>query len=452
MIKYYSTNHNSELVSFKEVLLKGQAPDKGLYMPNYIPEISLTKIKAMKELPYWEIAFAITKEFLKDEIPENDLKKITKAAYNYDVHLEEISKKIYIMRLDQGPTVSFKDFAAGMMAKLMEYFIKKERRDLLILVATSGDTGSAVANAFLGLENIKMVILFPLREVSERQRKQMTTLGENIIALAVDGKFDDCQALVKQAFSDSELKHLNLSSANSINFGRLLPQVVYYFYAYSKLAKEGKEVIFSVPSGNFGNLMGGLIAKKMGLPVFKFIVAVNENDEFPKFLERGEYEAIKSSRNCLSNAMNVGHPSNLARLIDLYGGQMDENGEINKMPDMGLIKKDIFSVSISDEETRATIKNVYQKYKIILEPHGAVGWAGLERFSSQTKNSLLSISLETAHPAKFPEELKKILDIEPELPESLKGLETKKEKFENISSNYKNLKQFLQKEFSEFRF
>jgi len=294
---------------------------------------------------------------------------------------------------------------------------------------------------------LRVIVLFPSKEVTPRQRRQMTTLGENIIALAVDGKFDDCQALVKEAFVDQELGCLDLSSANSINFGRLLPQTVYYFYAYSKLAKEGEEIIFSVPSGNFGNLMGGLIAKKMGLPVHKFIAAVNENDEFPKFLETGKYQPIRPSRNCLSNAMNVGHPSNLARLIDLYGGQMDEKGIIHKMPDMDSIKKDVFSVSISDDETRATIKDVYQNHGVILEPHGAVGWAGLEGFSSQTKNSLLSISLETAHPAKFPEEIKKILNIEPELPESLKGLETKKEKFENISSNYQDFKQILQDKF-----
>lgn len=443
MIKYYSTNKKAELISFKEALIKGQASDRGLYMPNYIPQIPFAQITSMKDLPYWEIAFRVTNEFLRDEIPENELKRITKEAYNFDIPLEKVFDNVYLMRLDQGPTASFKDFAARMMAKMMEYFTKKEKRDLLILVATSGDTGSAVANAFLGLENIKMVVLFPLKEVSEKQRKQMTTLGGNIAALAVDGKFDDCQALVKQAFTDRELDCLDLSSANSINFGRLLPQTAYYFYAYSKLAKEGEKVIFSVPSGNFGNLMGGLIAKRMGLPVSKFIAVVNENDEFPKFLETGKYQPIKPSKNCISNAMNVGHPSNLARLIDLYDGQMDEKSEIQKMPDMDLIKKDIFAVSVSDEETRETMKDVYQKYGTILEPHGAVGFAGLERFLSQTKISFPSISLETAHPGKFPEELKKILNIEPKLPESLRGLETKKEKFENISSDYKNFKQFL---------
>lgn len=443
MIKYYSTNKNAELVSFKEALLEGQAPDKGLYMPNYIPQISLSQISSMKNLAYWKVAFMVIKEFLKDEIPEDELQKIVKRAYNFEIPLENVFGKVYIVRLDRGPSASFKDFAARMLAYLMQYYLEKEGKKLIILVATSGDTGGAIANAFYGLENLRVIVLFPSKEVTPRQRRQMTTLGRNIIALAVDGKFDDCQALVKQSFADQELDHLNLSSANSINFGRLLPQTVYYFYAYSKLAKEGEEVIFSIPSGNFGNLMGGLIAKSMGLPVYKFIAAVNENDEFPKFLETGKYEAIKPSRNCISNAMNVGHPSNLARLIDFYDGQMDEKGGIHKMPDIGSIKKDIFSTSISDDETKTTIKSAYQKYKIILEPHGAVGFAALKKFLSQRKNIPLSISFETAHVAKFPEELKRILDIEPELPESLEGLEIKKEEFENISSNFQDFKQFL---------
>ena len=444
MIKYYSTNHNSELISFKEALMKGQAPDKGLYMPNYIPKISSTKIASMKNMNYWEIAFTVINEFLKNEIPENDLKRIAKEAYNYDIPLEKISEKIYIMRMDQGPTASFKDFAARIMARLIQFYLKKENKKMIILVATSGDTGGAMANAFLSLKNLKVVILFPLKEVNERQRKQMTTLGKNITTIAVNGKFDDCQAIVKQAFSDSELNYLNLSSANSINFGRLLPQIAYYFYVYSKLSEKGKKIIFSIPSGNFGNLIGGLIAKKMGLPIYKFIVAVNENDEFPEFLKTKKYQPIKLSRNCLSNAMNVGHPSNLVRLIDLYKGQMNERGKIYKMPNIDLIKKDMFSISVSDNETKTTMKDIYQKHKVILEPHGAVGFTALEKFLVKIKNPPLAISLETAHPAKFPEELKKILNIKIRSPKSLKKIENKKETFKNISSNYKEFKQFLQ--------
>ena len=465
IIKYYSTNHNSEFVNFREALLQGQAPDKGLYLPDRIPKISLKTIVSMKTLSYPEIAFIVTNEFLRDEIPEDDLKKITKEAYDFDIPLENVIGKIYIMRLDQGPTASFKDFAARMMTRLIEYFIKKENKNLLIserseesrfcerseqvliLVATSGDTGSAVANAFYNLKNIKVVVLFPGKEVSERQRKQMTTLGKNITVLAVNGKFDDCQAMVKQAFADPELSYLNLSSANSINFGRLLPQIVYYFYAYSKLAKKGEEVIFSVPSGNFGNLMGGLIAKKMGLPVYKFIAAVNENDEFPKFLETKNYIPIKPSKVCPSSAMNVGHPSNLARLINLYGGQMDEKGKINTMPDVDLIKKDIFSVSISNDETIKTIKKVYDRYKVVLEPHGAVGWTALESFLLKEGKSFLSVCLETAHPAKFPEEIEEIIGLKIKSPKSLSGIENKKEDFKTIPADYQEFKTFLENKF-----
>lgn len=445
-IRYYSTNHNSEPVTFKEALINGQAPDKGLYMPSPIPRISAKEIMRMKGMSYAEIAFVVANHFLKKEIPENELKRIVKESYNYPVPLEKVSNLTYIMRLDQGPTASFKDFATRMMARLMHYYIKEDKKHLTILTATSGDTGSAVANAFYNLEGIRMLVLFPYKEVSHRQRKQMTTLGNNITAIAVDGKFDDCQAIVKQAFSDSELKHLNLSSANSINFGRLLPQTIYYFYAYSKLInKENEEIIFSVPSGNFGNLTGGLIAKRMGLPVNKFIAAVNENDEFPRFLETSKYMPIKPSRACLSNAMNVGHPSNLARIIDFYGGKMDEKGKIIKIPDMNSMKQDIFSVSISDEQTRKTIKNAYDKYKIVLEPHGAAGWKALEilRFFSPDKKDILSVSLETAHPAKFPDEVEEILGIEIEVPESIRDLESKQEKFEKIPADYDKFKRFL---------
>lgn len=444
-IKYYSTNHKSDLVDFKDAILQGQAPDKGLYMPKLIPTIDSDIISSMKRMSYPEIAFVVMNEFLKNDIPENYLKRMTREAYNYDVPVEHLTEKVYILRLDQGPTASFKDFAARMMARLMNYFIKKDRKKLLILVATSGDTGSAVANAFYGLENIKMIILFPKEEVTELQRKQMTTLGNNIIALSVDGKFDDCQSMVKQAFVDPELKYLNLSSANSINFGRLLPQTVYYFYAYSRLARNNEKVVFSVPSGNFGNLVGGLIAKRMGLPVHKFIAAVNANDEFPEFLKSGEYIPIKPSRRCISNAMNVGHPSNLARLVDLYGGQMDEKGKINRMPDMNSIKRDVFSLSVSDDETRKTIKYIYNKHKVILEPHGAVGLDCLKRFLPKTDN-MLCVCLETAHPAKFPEELER-LGIKTELPKSMKKLEVKKEMFENIPANYSEFKRFLKEEF-----
>jgi threonine synthase len=356
------------------------------------------------------------------------------------------------MRLDQGPTASFKDFAARMMGRLMQYYLKKENRSLLILTATSGDTGSAIANAFYGLENIKVVILFPETEVTDRQRKQMTTLHKNIHVIALNGKFDHCQALVKKAFADKELDYLELSSANSINIGRLIPQTVYYFWAFAKLSNSiSDEIIFSVPSGNFGDLMGGLIAKHMGLPVYKFVVSTNENDEVPKYFNEGFYKTIEPSRNCISSAMNVGHPSNLARIISLYGGQMDENGNIHKSPDNTRLKNDMYAVSINDEETRETIKKIYDRHKIILEPHGAVGWAGLQHyFLANPKDNYpyqLSVILETAHPAKFPQEINSILGIDPQLPVSLLNLENKEEKMVSMENNYDDFKDFLKSNF-----
>jgi len=352
------------------------------------------------------------------------------------------------MRLDRGPTAAFKDFAARMMARLMNYFLEKENRSLLILTATSGDTGSAIANAFYKLDKIKVVVLFPEGEVSSRQRKQMTTLGENISIISIDGKFDDCQALVKEAFIDSDLDKLNLSSANSINIGRLIPQIVYYFYSFARLREGNRDdnIVFSIPSGNFGDMMGGVLAKWMGLPVKKFVISVNENDEFPRFLESGQYTPVEPSKNCLSSAMNVGHPSNLSRLVALYGGEMDEKGNISLLPDMTKMRDDIFSISVTDEETREMIGKAYREHHLLLEPHGSVGWKGLMDWVERDKvpESQLSVSLETAHPAKFPEEIRNITGIEPELPECLKDLDNKEEHFDRLANDYQAFKEFLQ--------
>ncbi len=442
MLKFVSTNAFRELVTFKEALMRGQAPDKGLYVPTDLPGFSKDEFDSFKKMEYREIASAVIGKFLDGEVPREKIRELAKDAYNFDIPLEEVNNRKYVMRLDRGPTASFKDFAARMMARLMQFFLEEENRKLTILTATSGDTGSAVAQAFYGLDNIRIVILFPIKEVTERQRRQMTTLGKNIIAIATDGKFDDCQAFVKKAFSDKDLEYLSLSSANSINVGRLIPQTGYYFYSYSKLAEQGEKAVFSIPSGNFGNLMAGLMAKKMGLPVERFVAATNENDEFPNFLETGGYEKVSPSRNCISNAMNVGHPSNLARIVWYYSGQMDEAGKVNTMPDMARLKEDVYSVGISDGETRATIKEAYEKNKLLLEPHGAVAWAGLQRYLKEHKYTGLCISLETAHPAKFPEELRKI-GVDPELPESMKGLDLLEEHYESIKSNYGTFKEFL---------
>ncbi len=442
-IKFFSTNGHPEGVNFRQALLAGQAPDKGLYMPEHIPQISAQEIAQFSHMSYPEIAYHIVKPYLGDLVADDALRAMLQDAYNYDVPLERVFDGKFILRLDRGPTCSFKDFAARLMARLIQYFLRQEGKEITILTATSGDTGSAVAHAFYGLDNIKVVVLFPEKEVTPRQRRQMTTLGQNVHPLAVDGKFDDCQALVKQAFADPDLKGMNLSSANSINIGRLLPQAIYYFYAYSRAAENGKPVVFSVPSGNFGDLMGGLIAMKMGLPVRIFVVATNENDEFPNFMRTGVYQPIRPSKNCISNAMNVGHPSNLARLFWLYGGQMDETGTVHKSPDLAAMRKDLFAVSISDQETRETIKEAYAKFKIVLEPHGAVAFAGLMRYLHDVEDWNPCISLETADPAKFPEEIIRLINVNPPLPKSMAYLDQLKEHCETIEASYDSLKNYL---------
>ncbi|MBN2610205.1 MAG: threonine synthase [Bacteroidales bacterium] len=448
-IKYYSTNLKAGEVLFRDALLKGLAPDGGLYMPHEIPVIPKEEFFSFSKCTYDEIAYEVTRRFLHTEIPDADLRNIVRDAYDFQVPLEKVFDRKYLMRLDQGPTASFKDFAARMMGRLMQFFLQQENRKMLILTATSGDTGSAIANAFYGLDNIKVVVLFPEKEVTDRQRKQMTTLHKNIQIIALDGKFDDCQALVKQAFSDPELDYLQLSSANSINIGRLLPQSVYYVYAFAKLnnGSENDNVVFSVPSGNFGNLMGGLIAMKTGLPVKRFVVSTNENDEVPVYWKTGMYQTIVPSLNCISSAMNVGHPSNMARIVALYGGVMDEKGNIVKEPALEKMRADMFAVAIDDSHTRETLSKVYAEYKLLLEPHGAVSWAGLMRdFEANSRDGApeqLCISLETAHPAKFPEEIRSILGIEPELPDSLKDLDDKEENYDKIENDYPSFKNYL---------
>ena len=452
-IRYYSTNRNLKnsagiipftgSVSFKEALLAGQAPDEGLFVPDFIPQLSLKDIQNLKGKPYRETALLVAKAFLADEFSTEVLTEVVKDAYNYLVPLEEVYPHAYVLRLDQGPTASFKDFAARMMARLMSYCRPQGER-LNILVATSGDTGSAVGEAFRGVAGIDVTILYPAAEVSLRQKKQLDTIGGNIQALSVQGKFDDCQNLVKQAFSDPVLAKFNLTSANSINFGRILPQMIYYVYAYAQLAAPDEQIVFSVPSGNFGNALGCEYARRMGLPVAKLIMPTNENDEFPSYLQTGTYRKVTPSRACISNAMNVGHPSNLARFFELYGGTVDRIGNVHRYPDIEEMRQHIFSVSIADSETRQTIKNIYERYRIVLEQHGAVGWAGLEKYFSSISKKQLAVSLETAHPAKFPEEIEKILGFTPELPASMKGIDQRRGAAVAMTNNYDNFKNYLQ--------
>lgn len=452
-IRFYSTNRNVPPVSLAEALLRGQAADRGLFLPERFPPLSRGDLAALSDRSYAEIAHAVLRRYTAGVLDDASLDRLCADAYDFEVPLERVAGRRYLVRLDRGPTASFKDFAARMMARWMGVLMRDQHQELVILTATSGDTGSAVAHAYHGVEHARVVVLFPPAEVSDRQRKQMTTIGGNVTTIGVEGKFDDCQAMVKRAFGDAALSGIRLTSANSINIGRLLPQAVYYVYAYAKLADAigGEPIVFSVPSGNFGDMMGAVIARQMGLPIERLVIATNANDEFPAFLQTGEYEKIVPSKVCISNAMNVGHPSNLARLVDLYGGWMDETGAIREGPDMDRMRRELYAVAVSNDETRATIKDVYQRYGVILEPHGAVGWAGLERYWHErptdreplADHEPLAVSIETAHPAKFPEEIRATIGVEPETPPSLAGLEQRPESYETIATDYEPFRDLL---------
>lgn len=451
-ILYYSTNRSVPPTDLRAALLQGQAADRGLFMPARVPPLAPDELADLARRSYPEIAWAVLRRFTAGVLDDARLRELCEDAYDYEVPLERIDGRRWLMRLDRGPTASFKDFAARMMARWMSAFMADGQGELVILTATSGDTGSAVAHAYHGVPRVQSVVLFPVDEVSARQRKQMTTLGGNVTTFAVDGKFDDCQAMVKRAFADPELDGIRLSSANSINIGRLLPQSVYYVYAYVRLADvaAGEPIVFSVPSGNFGDMMGAVLATRMGLPVARIVIATNENDEVPRFFTSGRYEKIVPSRVCISNAMNVGHPSNLARLVDAYGGWMDETGALREAPDMMALRRDFFAVSVTEDETRATIREAWQRHETLLEPHGAVGWAGLKRFltSPGAPADPLAVSVETAHPAKFPEEIRALLGVEPDLPPSLAGIETRPESYGRLTTAYEPFRDLLRELFA----
>jgi len=443
-IRFISTNGRTTPVNLRAAMLTGQAPDCGLYSPERHPRFGAEEIASFAGMSYHEIAFQILWRYAEGAIPREALWELCRDAYTFDVPIEMVHDRVHVMRLDHGPTASFKDFAARMMARLMGRFVRETGQSLTILTATSGDTGSAVANAFHGIEGIRVIVLFPLQEVSALQRKQMTTLHGNIRAVAVKGKFDDCQAMVKQAFADPALRFIPMSSANSINIGRLLPQTVYYFYAASRVANPGEPMVICVPSGNFGNMMGAVIARQMGLALHRLVVPVNDNDEFPRFLATGQYQRIVPSRNCLSNAMNVGHPSNLARLIHVYSGCMDETGAIHRLPDIEAMRRDLFSSAVSDEQTRETIHAAWQTHRLLLEPHGAVGWRGFQDYlQTETLDGRPAVILETAHPAKFPEEINRILGFAPDVPPSLSALDRLTEDYETLPPDYGAFQSYL---------
>jgi len=431
-MQFYSTNNIKNRVSFKKAVLQGLSDDNGLYMPEEIPQLANSFIKNIKNFTIQEISFEVAKAYLHDDVSYNDLKRIVFDSINFDTPLIELNEKTQILELSHGPTLAFKDFGARFMARLTSHFLKKSNQQVNVLVATSGDTGSAVANGFLGVENIKVIILYPKNGVSQIQEKQLTTLGQNITAIEVKGTFDDCQRLVKTAFLDPDLQNaLTLTSANSINIARLLPQMFYYFNAYARLVDKSKPIYFSVPCGNFGNLTAGLIAKRMGLPVEKFIAATNINKVFPDYLESGKFEPRKSVQT-ISNAMDVGNPSNFSRMLDLYGKSLEK------------MRNDVIAYFFTDEETQQAMKTIYEQFKYRIDPHGAVAYLGFTEFA-QNKNNIKGIILETAHPAKFYDTVKQATGHEFEIPEQLAESMKKTKNAIAISENFEDFKNYLLK-------
>ena len=429
---YYSTNKKSPEVDFRTAILKGLPPDNGLYMPKYIPKMPTNFIESLSELSFHEISFQVANAFLSEDIPEDDLREIIKDAFYFDAPLVKLNNNLFALELFHGPTLAFKDFAARFMARLMGYYVGQSGKELTILVATSGDTGSAVASGFLNVPGISVLLLYPSKKVSHLQEQQLTTFGHNITSLEIEGTFDDCQKITKLAFLDSELdKHFTLTSANSINIARLIPQTFYYFYAYSQARKFNSEpVVISVPSGNLGNITSGLIAKHMGLPVKKYVLSSNANDVVPKYLKTGTYCPTASIKT-ISNAMDVGNPSNFVRIQAMYNNDVEE------------LRKDVSGFSFNDSQTINTIQNVYKQYSYVMDPHGAVGYLGLQNYLQQTNDTVNGIFIETAHPAKFFDSVEEAIGEKVEMPENLKSVLHKEKKAVKLPASFSSLKDYL---------
>lgn len=428
-MNYYSTNKNSPLANFREAAIKGQPPDRGLYFPERIPTLPQKFFDELKQYSKEEIALQVISPYVGETIPENTLQQIVSETISFDFPLRQVSEFAYALELFHGPTLAFKDVGARFMSRCLEYFMRNSNKKTIVLTATSGDTGGAVANGFYKAAGIDVVILYPSEKVSDVQEWQLTRLGNNIHALEVNGSFDDCQRLVKQAFADEQLNNeLTLSSANSINIARWLPQQFYYFFALQQWPHKEPPVI-SVPSGNFGNICAGLVAHRSGLPVSHFIAACNENDTVPEYFQSGNYQAKKSVAT-LSNAMDVGDPSNFVRLQELYNGNVDA------------IKKDISSYSISDEETIATIKEVFSTHNYLPDPHGAVAYSSLKKYINLHPGAK-GIFLETAHPVKFRNVVEPITGNPVELPSSVAHLQKEKKQAISMGNAYEELRDFL---------
>ncbi len=433
-MRLYSTKNTSNFVSLQEAVFKGLPDDNGLFMPESIPQLPDSFLNNLKGYSFQEIGFEICRHLFVGAIPESDLRSIIENSITFPAPLVKLNEELYILELFHGPSLAFKDFGARFMAQLMSYFNQGNDQELVILVATSGDTGGAVAAGFYKTTGIRVVILYPSGKVSHLQEKQLTTLGENITAIEVDGTFDDCQSLVKQAFLDKDLtQKIRLSSANSINIARLVPQSFYYFEAYKQLPDDGKPVVFCIPSGNFGNLTAGLFAKRMGLPVHQFIAATNANDVVPMYLSSGEYTP-RTSVPTLSNAMDVGNPSNFARMLDLYCSTWNN------------IKNDIKGYAFTDKKTEEAMRRVYQAHGYVLDPHGAVGVLALEAYQSRNTGTK-GVVLETAHPSKFLPDVERILNHKIEVPERLAILSEKEEDSVLMGIEFEPFKAWLQDNF-----
>ncbi|PJJ83867.1 threonine synthase [Mucilaginibacter auburnensis] len=432
-MKLYSTNNPDSRVSFKEAVFNSMPQDKGLYMPESIPRLSDTFLNNIDSYTLPEIAYHVAQNLLGDDIPADDLKAIIYDAINFYAPIIKLEDRVYVLELFHGPSLAFKDFGARFMSRVMSYFLQEGEKQLDVLVATSGDTGGAVALGFLGVPNTRVTILYPKGKVSDIQELQLTTNGQNIRALEIDGTFDDCQALVKQAFTDAELNaKYRLTSANSINIARLIPQSFYYFNAYAQALKQGKsKVVFSVPSGNFGNLGAGLLAWKMGLPVERFIAATNANDTVPQFLKTGVYEP-KPSVATLSNAMDVGNPSNWVRIADLFKDDADQ------------LKSLVHGYRYTDEETTAAIQSIYDTYKYVACPHTAIAWRALKDYQEKGGDDN-GIFLSTAHPCKFPDVYTDEIAAHVEIPEQVKDLQAKEKQSVELSKDFAGFKDYLLK-------
>ena len=429
-MKYYSLNNKNTKVSFQEAVIQGLAPDNGLYFPENITKLPTAFYENIENLDNNEIAFQAIKQFVGDEIPESTLRTIVAETLSFDFPVVEIEENIFSLELYHGPTMAFKDVGARFMARCLAFFNKdKPNAKNTVLVATSGDTGGAVASGFLGVDGVDVVILYPAGKVSDIQERQLTTLGQNIVALQVDGVFDDCQDMVKKAFLDKDLKNNYLTSANSINIARWLPQMFYFFFAYKNLKTHNKPIVVSCPSGNFGNICAGIIAKKMGLPIHHFVASTNVNDTVPEFLATGIYCA-KPSKPTISNAMDVGNPSNFVRIQEMYNNDLNE------------FKKDFSSYTFTDLQTVISLKDVFERTKYIAEPHGIVGYLGLKKELANHKNSV-GVFLETAHPIKFLDVVEPILNLKLEIPAQIEAVLNKEKVFLKIKS-YDDLKNYLQ--------